>query len=406
MRRLAVLALCFATHAIAQDVTSSPGVDTSALQGSWNVQSYVVNGDPSHDEHVRAGRLVIAGDHYTPTFGSMSVGSLFKTDPAHNPRAIDFTLLAGPHCGKTVKGIYELSGDTLRVCRAVTESDSRPERFEAPAGSGHLLVVWKRSKSGSGSVAREFGRLQGTWAMKSALNDGHPASEKATSQVALTVLGTTVSVKIGGEVISHDVGLEIDPEASPKSITETVLDGPGKGTVIRGIYRLEGDTMTTCMALPDHERPTTFDAGPGTGRSLRIFQKLGTRGEGSVADGLEHLNLEGKWAFESLQPSATIAALGTIHDSRLTLRGNRFVSVNGRGTYHGTYSIDAEAEPRAIDLTFTDGPEAGHTLRGRYALDGQVYRARFASPDAPRPDRLDRPAGPGHVDSVMKRIEH
>jgi uncharacterized protein (TIGR03067 family) len=204
-------------------------------------------------------------------------------------------------------------------------------------------------------------------------------------------------------VVAHGVEFEIDPSASPKAVTDTVLDGTGKGSVIRGIYRIDGDTLISCVGAPGHDRPTTFEAGPGTGRSLRVFRRDAAARDPSPADGLEHLKFEGTWAFASHSVGGRPVPPGTLRDSRLTLRGDRFVSVDAQGTFHGTFKADAEASPRTIDLTYTDGPEAGHTLRGVYALDGDTYRVCLSPAGQPRPARLDDASG-GNVVTVFKRL--
>jgi ketosteroid isomerase-like protein len=45
------------------------------------------------------------------------------------------------------KGIYALDGDTLRTCDNAPELDkSRPAAFEAKAGSGYILITFRRAK--------------------------------------------------------------------------------------------------------------------------------------------------------------------------------------------------------------------------------------------------------------------
>src|SRR4051794_31839562 len=103
MIRTAVLALV-AGFLHAADPPPAPGAAAAvdALQGSWAMTSFVVNGDKATDDQVRLGRLVIVGDQYAPTFGTVAVGARFTLDPARSPRSIDFTYLDGPQRGKTV----------------------------------------------------------------------------------------------------------------------------------------------------------------------------------------------------------------------------------------------------------------------------------------------------------------
>jgi uncharacterized protein (TIGR03067 family) len=68
-----------------------------------------------------------------------------KIDPTSKPRAIDLTQTEGQGKGKTSRGIYEVEGDTRKVCIAEAGKE-RPTTFSSPADSGHILAVFKRLK--------------------------------------------------------------------------------------------------------------------------------------------------------------------------------------------------------------------------------------------------------------------
>jgi hypothetical protein len=55
----------------------------------------------------------------------------------------------GPLAGRTLRGIYEIEGDTQKVCLPLEEGAGRPKEFTSKPGSGHLLQVFKREKKGS-----------------------------------------------------------------------------------------------------------------------------------------------------------------------------------------------------------------------------------------------------------------
>jgi uncharacterized protein (TIGR03067 family) len=52
---------------------------------------------------------------------------------------------AGPNSGKTFPAIYELKGDTLRICYDLS-SAKRPTEFKSIAGTRLYLVTYNRKK--------------------------------------------------------------------------------------------------------------------------------------------------------------------------------------------------------------------------------------------------------------------
>jgi len=89
-------------------------------------------------------RLIFKDDGFTLKKGEdVRAQGTFTLDPAKKPKTMDATLKEGKDAGKTVLAIYELKGDTFKVCRAPTGKD-RPDKFAAESGSGVTLSVWKR----------------------------------------------------------------------------------------------------------------------------------------------------------------------------------------------------------------------------------------------------------------------
>jgi uncharacterized protein (TIGR03067 family) len=51
----------------------------------------------------------------------------------------------GPNKGKTILAVYELSGDTLKVCYAL-EGPTRPTDFTTRGDAKRFLVTYQREK--------------------------------------------------------------------------------------------------------------------------------------------------------------------------------------------------------------------------------------------------------------------
>jgi uncharacterized protein (TIGR03067 family) len=48
---------------------------------------------------------------------------------------------------------------------------------------------------------------------------------------------------------------------------------PERRSIQRGIYRLDGEALTLCLAGPDQERPTAFTAKEGSSHELLVFKR-------------------------------------------------------------------------------------------------------------------------------------
>jgi uncharacterized protein (TIGR03067 family) len=120
--------------------------DLEWMQGDWQAVSRVVDGTPFPDDDAQSMFRTVKGDQYTIFLFQKPLGKgKMKLDATKTPRAID-ALPEGP-AGKSgpILGIYEISGDTLKMCFAQPGKE-RPKDFACKAGSGHNLTVWTREK--------------------------------------------------------------------------------------------------------------------------------------------------------------------------------------------------------------------------------------------------------------------
>jgi uncharacterized protein (TIGR03067 family) len=67
----------------------------------------------------------------------------------------------------------------------------------------------------------------------------------------------------------------VDPSTKPAAIDFEHAEGALKGKTWKGIYALDGDTLTTCdnSTSPDKGRPAAFEAAAGSGHILIRFQR-------------------------------------------------------------------------------------------------------------------------------------
>jgi len=66
-------------------------------------------------------------------------------DSATQPKGMSVTGTEGPNSGKTFPAIYELKGDTLRICYDLSGA-KRPTEFKSVAGTKLYLVTYVRKK--------------------------------------------------------------------------------------------------------------------------------------------------------------------------------------------------------------------------------------------------------------------
>jgi uncharacterized protein (TIGR03067 family) len=128
------------------------GGGAAKLEGRWAAVKYVEDGEEAdavakpEDSKVR---WVFKGDKVTllADVEEASLKGSFKLGqgPKHKTIDLEFPAPGGGKGKQASPGIYDLEGDTLKMCYA-TGKAKRPEAFESKAGSKHVLAVFKRLK--------------------------------------------------------------------------------------------------------------------------------------------------------------------------------------------------------------------------------------------------------------------
>ena len=118
-----------------------------ALEGAWRVVSVEREGRIDNDDIwiIQKSKISFKRDNVVYEEAS------YRVDDAKKPKAIDLKFAAGPAQGKTIRGIYKVDRDELKICyvapdRAPAEMRTRPTEFSAKVGSGMWLFVLKRVK--------------------------------------------------------------------------------------------------------------------------------------------------------------------------------------------------------------------------------------------------------------------
>jgi uncharacterized protein (TIGR03067 family) len=145
MKRRSLPAAVFALSVLVF-TTAARADDLKAMEGTWKVEAAEADGKPVESEELKALVVTITGDRYEVTTKDGKEAGTLKLDESQKPKTMDATDTEGFDAGKVIKAIYELSGDTLRVCYAVDGESGRPKELATKEDSPWLLVTYKREK--------------------------------------------------------------------------------------------------------------------------------------------------------------------------------------------------------------------------------------------------------------------
>jgi len=255
--------------------------DLDSLQGAWSIAALEIDGQMMAAEMLSAASVVVEGDHFQSLgMGAQYAGKL-TLDTSARPKTFDLIFTSGPEKGNRNLGIYELSGETWKLCLA-TRGGVRPTKFAAPAGSGIVVETLTRGASkpkaqvkskkqtdaGSGPATE----LEGEWKMVSGFLKGKPMEPEAVKWGVRTWRGNRTVLKFGPETYI-DATFTLDTAASPHAIDFEHQKGMYAGKKQSGIVQLDGDTMKLAVSPPGKPRPTDFAERGET--TVTVFRRAG-----------------------------------------------------------------------------------------------------------------------------------
>lgn len=145
--------LCLATSAVLViGGTSSSGGDKKdpgaaalkKLQGTWKFTVHEMDGKSTPPEDVAKMTIAFTGDKWSVRQEDKEVqAGTHKLDPTKKPGHVDAVVTEGPDKDVTMLGIFELKGDTMKVCFDPM-GKARPTSFSSK--DGRFLAVVQRVK--------------------------------------------------------------------------------------------------------------------------------------------------------------------------------------------------------------------------------------------------------------------
>ena len=122
---------------------ANPPDDAKALQGNWKPAKAELAGQPLADAVLKTISLKLDNGKYEVFVGEHPDRGTYTLDSTGKPKGITVTGTEGPNNGKTFPAIYELKGDTLRICYDLSGA-KRPTEFKSIAGTRLYLVTYNR----------------------------------------------------------------------------------------------------------------------------------------------------------------------------------------------------------------------------------------------------------------------
>ena len=140
-----LLCICLGVGASLLALAAGSPDDAKTVQGNWKPVTAELAGQPMADTVLKSISLKLDNGKYDVSVAGQSDQGTYTLDSATKPKGMTITGTAGPNNGKTFPAIYELKGDTLRICYDLAGA-KRPTEFKSVTGTQLYLVTYNRTK--------------------------------------------------------------------------------------------------------------------------------------------------------------------------------------------------------------------------------------------------------------------
>lgn len=134
--------------------------------------------------------------------------------------------------------------------------------------------------------------FQGTWQALLLVDDGRKRDAEDVRRTRVTVTGNRYTLQLGGYAL-HGVITGIDPARNHGAVDFVAEGHDDAGRKSLGVYVLEDDELTVCVAAPGRGRPTSFAPRRGSGHSLFLLRRCAPSGLRPVEEALREPGTRG-----------------------------------------------------------------------------------------------------------------
>ncbi len=230
--------------------------DQEKMQGKWQAESLVRDGEAVPKSDVAGLRLRIEGNRYFLEGDTDPSEGTFELTEDVSPKAMNVTTAGGDEA----RAIYDVTGDTLKVCYAA-DGGSRPSEFKSESYSGRVLAVYRKAKQ------TDLDLVQGTWRAESIVRDGEAVPKADLAGLRVVVEGKRFTIE--GDPNASGGTFELVEGTSPKAMDVTTSGGD----MAPAIYEITGDALKVCYAADGGSRPSEFKSAAYSGRVLAVYRK-------------------------------------------------------------------------------------------------------------------------------------
>ena len=115
-------------------------------------------------------------------------------------------------------------------------------------------------------------KFEGDWTFTAWESAGQALPQAALDMAKWSVKGDKYTFEMGEQ--KEEGTIKLDPAKKPATIDFAITSGNDKGKDQPGIYKVDGDTITICLARPGaKERPTDFKSTEDNGFILVTVKK-------------------------------------------------------------------------------------------------------------------------------------